>query len=160
MRKTAIWNWSATCDEAFELLKKAFTTAQILTSWLLNTPLLVKTDTSNYALVVILLTCLPSGEIHPIAFHSHTFLGAELNYDVHNKELLVIFEVFKTWCHYLEGSGNPIDVVTNLKNLKYFSTTKVLMCRQVHWSKYLSVFNLVIHFCPRHLGTKLDALTR
>ena len=28
------------------------------------------------------------------------------------------------------------------------------------WSEYLSQFNLVIHFCPGHLGTKPDALTR
>ena len=46
------------------------------------------------------------------------------------------------------------------KNLEYFSTTKILTCQQARWSEYLSQFNLVIHFCPRHLGTKLDALTR
>jgi len=31
---------------------------------------------------------------------------------------------------------------------------------QARWSEYLSQFNLVIHFCPGCLGTKLDALTR
>ena len=46
------------------------------------------------------------------------------------------------------------------KNLEYFSTTKVLTQRQVQWFEYLSQFNLVIRFCPGHLGTKLDALTR
>ena len=96
----------------------------------------------------------------PIAFHSHTFLGAKLNYDIHDKELLVIFEAFKIWCHYLEGLGNPINVVTDHTNLEYFSTTKVLTCCQVHWSKYLSAFNLVIHIHPGHLSMKPDALTR
>ena len=103
---------------------------------------------------------LPSGEIHPIAFHSHTFSGTELNFNVHNKELLVIFEVFKTWCHYLKGLGDPINVVTDHKNLEYFSTMKVLMHHQVHWSEYLSAFNLVICFRPGCLGAKPDALTR
>ena len=46
------------------------------------------------------------------------------------------------------------------RNLEYFSTTKVLTCQQAHWSKYLSQFNLVIHFCPGKLGTKPDSLTR
>jgi len=46
------------------------------------------------------------------------------------------------------------------KNLEYFSTTKVLTWRQARWSEYLSQFNLVIRFCPSHLSTKLDALTR
>jgi hypothetical protein len=91
---------------------------------------------------------MPGGEIHPITFHSCTFSGAKLNYDVHDKELLAIFEAFRTWHHYLEGSGDPINLVTDYTNLEYFSTTKVLTCRQVHWSEYLSAFNLVICFHP------------
>ena len=46
------------------------------------------------------------------------------------------------------------------KNLKYFSTTKLLTRRQARWSEYLSQFNFVIKFCLGKLGTKLDALTR
>jgi Holliday junction resolvase-like predicted endonuclease len=88
------------------------------------------------------------------------FSGAELDYDVHDKELLVIFEVFKRWRHYLEGSALAIDIVTDHKNLKYFSTTKLLTQRQARWSQFLSQFNLVIQFCPRKLGTKPDTLTR
>jgi len=50
----------------------------------------------------------------------------ELNYNVYDKELLVIFKAFKIWRHYLEGSASPIDVVIDHKNLEYFSTTKIL----------------------------------
>ena len=99
-------------------------------------------------------------EIHPIAFYSQTFSTLELNYDVYDKELLAIFEAFKIWQYYLEESALPIDVVTDHKNLEYFSMTKILMCWQLRWSEYLSQFNLVIYFCPRCLGTKPDALTR
>ncbi len=65
-------------------------------------------------------------EIHPIAFLSRSLHNAKLNYDTHDKELLAIFEAFKYWRHYLEGSTDPIDVVTDHKNLEYFSTTKIL----------------------------------
>ena len=68
----------------------------------------------------------PDSELHPIAFHSQTFSGAELNYDVHDKELLAIYEAFQRWRHYLEGPASPVDVVTNHKNLEYFATTKLL----------------------------------
>ena len=51
-------------------------------------------------------------------------------------------------------------MVTDHKNLEYFSTTKVLTCHQAHWSKYLSQFNLIICFCPGKLGTKPNSLTR
>lgn len=82
------------------------------------------------------------------------------NYDVHDKELLVIFEAFITWQHYLEGSGDPIDVVTDHKNLKYFSMTKILTWQQVCWLEYLHTFNMVICFRPGKLGKKPDSITR
>ena len=103
---------------------------------------------------------LPDGTVHPIAFHSRTLTATELNYDTHDKELLAIYEAFRTWRHYLEGSSTPIDVITDHKNLEYFSTTKLLTRRQARWSEYLNAFNLVIRFRPGKLGAKPDALTR
>jgi len=90
----------------------------------------METDASDYALAAILSIVTKDNEVHPVAFHSRTFSAPELNYDVHDKELLAIFEAFKIWRHYLEGSASPIDVVTDYKSLEYFSTTKVLTCRQ------------------------------
>jgi len=90
----------------------------------------VETDASDYALAAILSIITKDNEIHPVAFHSRTFSTLELNYDIHDKELLAIFEAFKIWQHYLERSASPIDIVTDHKNLEYFSTTKILMCRQ------------------------------
>jgi len=51
-------------------------------------------DASDWALAAILSTHVRK-KVHPIAFHSRTFNNTELNYDIHNKELLAIFEVFK-----------------------------------------------------------------
>ena len=120
----------------------------------------METDASDYAVAAILSITLSNGEIHPIAFYSWTLTTSELNYDTHDKELLAIYEAFRTWRHYLEGSGTPIDVVTDHKNLEYFSTTKLLSRCQAHWSELLSQFNLVIRFHPRKLRAKPDALTR
>jgi hypothetical protein len=100
------------------------------------------------------------GDIHPVAFHSRSFNSTELNYNTHDKELLAIFEAFKHWRQYLEGSRTPVDVVTDHKNLEYFSTTKLLTRRQARWSEFLSQFNMVIRFRPGKLGAKPDALTR
>ena len=120
----------------------------------------METNASDYALAAILSIVNEDNKVHPVAFHSCTFTAAELNYDTHDKELLAIFEVFKIWRHYLEGSAYPINVIMDHKNLEYFSTTKILTQRQVRWSEYLSQFNLVIRFHPGYLGTKLDALTK
>jgi RNase H-like domain found in reverse transcriptase len=159
-RKGIPWAFTEDCRNSFKFLKKAFTSALILSHWVPDQPLVVETDASDYALGAILSMFDTSGELHPVVFHSRMFSGAKLNYDVQEKELLAIFEVFKLWRHYLEGSALPIDVVTDHKNLEYFSTTKLLTQRQAQWSEFLSQFNLVIRFRPGKLGTKPDALTR
>jgi hypothetical protein len=68
----------------------------------------------------------------------------ELNYNTYDKELLAIFEGFKHWHQYLEGSRTPVDVVTSHKNLEYFTTTKLLTRCQAQWSEFLSQFNIII----------------
>ena len=160
IQKDIFWKFDSSCQDAFNSLKKAFTSAPILTYWIPDTQLIVETDTSDYALTTILFIFNKDNKVHPVAFHSHTFTAAELNYNTYNKELLAIFEAFKIWQYYLEGPAYLINVVIDHKNLEYFSTTKVLIWRQVQWSEYLSQFNLVIRFYSGHLGTKLDALTR
>ena len=145
---------------AFEQLKQEFTHAPVLTKWVPDSEMIVETDASDYALATIISSWTPNSEIHPIAFHSHSFNPAEVNYNTHDKELLAIFEAFKHWRQYLEGSSTPIDIVTDHKNLEYFATTKILTRRQAHWSEYLSQFNMITHFHPGKLGTKPHALTR
>ena len=121
-------------------------------------PIVVETDVSDYAPAAILSTQIGM-EIHLLAFHLRTFNAAELNYDVHDKELLAIYKAFCKWRHYLEGTKTPIEVLMDHKNLTYFRRTKLLSRCQARWSEYLSYFNLTICFCPGHLGTKPDALT-
>src|SRR5262249_15461967 len=135
-RKDAPWVWSVDCQSSFDELKRSFISAPILTHWIPDAPIVVETDASDYALTAILSTYI-NGDIHPIAFHSQTFNLAELNYDVHDKELLAIFEAFQKWRHYLEGTLIPVDVVTDHKNLQYFSSTKLLTRQQGRWSEYL-----------------------
>ena len=158
-RKGVPWDFDQKCRDSFNALKSAFTSAPVLHHWVPDHQITVETDASDYAIAGILSITSDSGELHPVAFHSRTLSGAELNYDTHNKELLAIYEAFKTWRHYLEGSATPIDVVTDHKNLEYFSTSKTLTRRQARWSEYLSQFNLVIRFRPGKLGAKPDALT-
>src|SRR5258708_6204297 len=144
---------------AFHHLKTAFHLAPVLYHWAPDLPMTVETDASDYAIVGILSITTLDLEICPIAFHFRSLHDTESNYDTHDKELLTVFDCYTTWCHYLEGSGNPIDTVTDHKNLEYFTSTKKLTHQQAHWSEYLSQFNLQICFHPGRLGTKMDALT-
>jgi len=96
-RKDTPWNFDDKCRKAIKTLKQAFTSTPILTHWVPNAQLVMETDASDYALAAILSIMTKDNKIYLIAFHSQTFSTPELNYDVHDKELLVIFEAFKIW---------------------------------------------------------------
>jgi len=51
----------------------------------------------EYILFAILFIINEENEVYPVIFHFCTFTVAELNYDTHDKELLVIFKAFKIW---------------------------------------------------------------
>src|SRR5260221_3621321 len=157
-KKSTTWHFGAEEAKAFQNLKKAFGSTLVLAHWALDLPMMVETDTSDCAIAGILSVTTEDGEIQLVAFYSRTLQSAERNYDTHDKELLAIYEAFKSWRHYLEGSAKTIDTVTDHKNLEYFTTTKKLTRWQARWSKFLSQFNLSIRFRPGRLGAKPDAL--
>ena len=133
--KNALYFWSPACKESFRLLKDTFGSAPVLHHFDPTLPPIVETDASDYAIASILSLRTDDRDIRPIAFLSRTLSGAELNYDTHDKELLAIFQAFKTWQHYLESPHHTVDVITDHKNLEYFSTTKMLTRQQARWSK-------------------------
>jgi hypothetical protein len=83
-----------------------------------------------------------------------------MNYQIYDKELLAIVVAFKHWCHYLEFSSERTEVLTDHKNLEYFTTTCNLSCHQVHWSEILSDFCFTIKYHPGALNAAADALSQ
>ncbi|MBW0565659.1 hypothetical protein O181_105374 [Austropuccinia psidii MF-1] len=90
----------------FQILKEAFTTAPILAHFNPSLPTIVETDASDYALGAVLSQLNDSGK-HPIAFDSCKLLPDELNYEIHDKELLGIVWALKHWRAFLLSLSNP-----------------------------------------------------
>ena len=137
-------------QDAFKALKTAFSQAPVLIHFNPNNLIIVETDASDYAIATILSQITPSdGDIHPVTFYSHGLALVEMNYEIYDKKLLAIFGAFKQWRNYLEGAMHTILVLSNHKNLEYFTTTKQLTRCQVRWSEYLSGFNYIICYRTR-----------
>src|SRR6201999_276085 len=117
-------------------------------------------DASDYALGAVCSQYDDEGRLHPIAFYSRKLLPAEMNYQIYDKELLAIVVAFKHWRHYLEFSSRPTEVLTDHKNLEYFTTTRSLSRRQVRWSEILSDFCFTIKYRPGVQNAAADALSR
>ena len=57
--------------------------------------IIIETDVLDYALGAVLNQLDEEGRLYSVAFHSRKFQAAEINYDVYNKELLVIVKAIK-----------------------------------------------------------------
>jgi len=125
-----------------------------------NKPFFIETDASDFALGAILLQMGEEGKLHPIAFYSRKFSAAEINYEIHDKELLAIVDSFQEWRHLLEGASHQVIVYTDHKNLEYFMSARILNRRQVHWNMSLSCFNFIITYCPSKQQGLSDTLSR
>ena len=93
---------------------------------------IVKIDLSNYVLGGVLLQYNKNSKLYLVTFFSQKLAPAESNYEIYNKELLVIVRCFKQWRLELKGSLFLIYMLTDYKNLQYFITIKQLTQCQIH----------------------------
>ncbi|MGF1973944.1 ribonuclease H family protein, partial [Staphylococcus aureus] len=68
-RKGVQFQWTDKCQDAFNSLKKSFTTAPILSHFQPDQQIIVETDSSDYAVAAILSQVNPEDSlIHPVAY--------------------------------------------------------------------------------------------
>jgi len=77
-------------------------------------------DTSDYATGGVLLMECEDGLWRPVAFLSKSLNEMERNYEIHNKEMLVIIRGLEAWRHFLEGACSKFEIWMDHKNLEYF----------------------------------------
>ena len=86
-------------------LNEPFTTALILAHFYAVQKKVIETDASDSSLQAI--SCqFQDKTLHPLGFLSRKLNSAEDNYEIHDKQLLVILEALMEWKHYLYGADN------------------------------------------------------
>jgi len=98
LRKNVSWPWSDSCQEAFDELKAALTSAPVLALLKAGVPFEAICDASGFGLGAIL-----QQDGRPVAFVSRKLLPSELNYTTTEQELLAVVHALKVWRCYLEG---------------------------------------------------------
>ena len=159
-RKDVPFRFDLTCRQAFDRLKNSFASAPILRHFDPDLPIVIEADASDHVTAGIISQQDAEGILKPVAYFSKRMNPAECNYEIYDKELLAIIRCFEQWRPELEGASFPIQVLSDHKNLQYFTTTKQLSHRQARWSEYLSRFDFTITYRPGKQGEKPDALTR
>jgi hypothetical protein len=73
-------------------------------------------------------------------------------WQVHDQELGAVVQSFIEWSAWLIDTQQPVEVMSNHSNLKYFMTSKTLSNFPTCWTAFLSSFDFVI----KHVLGKLN----
>ena len=106
-RKDTPFVWGSNEQAAFDQLKQALVSAPTLITPDNSKPYVLHTDASGFAVGATLSQETEHG-LQPVAFMSKKMSRAQLNYPVHEWELLAVMEALKAWRCYLYGSSTPI----------------------------------------------------
>ena len=109
-RKETKWNWEERQQKAFEELKKRFMTEPVLVTPDLDKEMRVKTDVLDFATGRMLSMKCEDKRWRPVTYISKSLNEAEKNYEIHDKEILVIIRCLETWRHFLEGAKNWFEI--------------------------------------------------
>ncbi|KAF8749409.1 hypothetical protein RHS01_10067 [Rhizoctonia solani] len=101
-QKETPWSWGDLEEAAFQELKVLVTKSPVLIHSNPRLPYYLETDASGVAMGAILSQQGSDNRLHPIAYMSKSFSGAEANYNTHDKELLAIIKALEEW--YFPGS--------------------------------------------------------
>jgi len=102
------------------MLKSAITSAPMLTFPSKSGPFHLECNASNFTMGAILLQQQEDRLFRLIGFMSKSFSNMERNYQIHDKEMLVIMCALEEWRHFLNGSNQKFEIHTDHKNLSYF----------------------------------------
>jgi hypothetical protein len=101
-------------------------------------------------------------ELHSMTFFSKNLASTECNYEIYDKELLIIIRCFEQWRFELLfiESNVFVKMLIDHKNLKYFMFIKQLNRRQSRWAQFLIDFHSVIIYLLEKSNEKADSLIK
>lgn len=154
--------WTQKYQDAFDAIKSIVISRDCLTvidhSKTPENKIFVTTDASDRATGAILSFGTTWKTARPVAFESMTLKGAELNYPVHEKELLAIIRALRKW--KVDLLGSEFLVYTDHKTLLNFNTQVHLSRRQARWMEELSIYDCKFVYVKGEDNTVADSLSR
>lgn len=163
LQKDAKWEWSASCQTAFDGAKKQLLSNRVLVHYNPELPLILTCDASPVGIGAVISHQLPDGSEKPVAFASRMLTKADKNYPQIQKEALgLVFGVMK-FHEYL--FGRKFTLITDHKPLLKILGPKtgvppLATARTQRWSPILAAYTYEIHYKPSEQHGNADALSR
>jgi len=160
VKKDKRWDWTERQEKTFKELKERFTKELVLATPDIDKKIRMEVNASDYVMEGVLSMECKDGLWRSVTFLSKSLNETERNYEIYDKEMLVIIRKLKAWRHLLEGAQFKFEIWTDHKNLEYFMKAQKLNWRQARWALYLSQFDFNLkHVAGTKMG-KADGLSR
>jgi len=104
VKKDRKWEWIEKQERAFKELKKRFMQEPVLAALDLDKEMRMEVDALDYTTGGVLSIEGEDGKWRPVAFLYKSLNETERNYEIHDKEMLVIIRGLESWRHLLEGA--------------------------------------------------------
>jgi hypothetical protein len=152
LRKEA-FAWTPEAAEAFAALKRALSTVPVLQMPDFTRQFIVDCDASGTGFGVV----LHQGE-GPLAFFSRPFAARHSKLAAYERELIGLVQAVRHWRPYLWG--RRFLVRTDHYSLKFLLNQRLSIVPQHQWLSKLFGFDFAVEYCPGHLNSMADALSR
>ena len=94
----------------FEELKRRFIMEPVLVTPDLDREMRVEADTSDFMIGRVLSMKCEDEKWRPVAYISKSLNEAKRNYEIYDKEMLVIIRCLEAWRHFLEGAKDQFEI--------------------------------------------------
>ena len=151
--------WNVFSQHAFEELKRILTSHPVLYQGDPFEPYLIETDSSEWAIGFSLLQKDKNGRVRPLEYGGRKLQGAELNYPIHEKELLAIKEALRIYGERIQN-GYVTTILTDHESLKYLEFTRHPSKRLARWVSEFAEHDIKIEYRPGKGCVVPDAISR
>ena len=160
LKKGVKWAWGEAEQKAFEKLREQTCKEPVLVQPDQKKQFEVEVDASNYAIGAVLMQRDEKNILHLVAFFSKTMNEVQCNYDVYNKELLGLREMFKHWRQYLHQAAHKVIVHTDHANLLFWKNPGDHNRRVARWHADLMEYDFKLWHIAGKKNSRTDALSR
>ena len=121
--------------------------------------MILEADSLKYTTEDVLSQFNDKGVLRSCVYFLKKNSSAECNYKIHNKKVLVVIHCLQEWDSELH-SVKEFTVITDHKNLKYFTQPQKLSKQHMRWSIFLSRYNMTMKYHSESKNNCADALSQ
>jgi len=146
IQKKIIFEWNEVCQIVFDHMKRRIIKTFILRHFNQTRETILEIDSFNYVNDEVLFQYDDEEVLHSIVFYSKNMFSTECNYEIYDKELLIIIWAFEHWWLELKLTDISIKIFINHQALILLMKDKELSRRQMRWVQKLADFNFRIMY--------------